>query len=385
MGSTYEKRMGSWRTKSDGYLTSFDRRFLSLSRGYGGWLNYHAHPNRAYISEYFLAAHGSASKFSMKQKQNLIAAIHENSSYKKTLSQRMERLLSEMQRLGTRRLYGFVDVAPSCGLDGINAALKVKRKYAGRVDFQIGAYSVLGLGSLKDERWKLFAKAAAFADFLGGLPEKDDKPGAMGSLQSMKAMLKLGVKLHKEVHFHVDQKNHPDERMTEMLVEAVRAVGSPKVKGQNGTTVWAVHSISPSCYQEKRLQTLIASLKRFNIGVVCCPNTISMMQLENSNAPIHNCLPPVLRLLEAGVEVRIGSDNIEDHYMPNGTPDLSRDVYLLSNAVRYYDADLYARLCCGKRPTVQQRKEIRAYLKNAEKAMAKSVADIKYQNRKNRM
>ena len=376
--------MGSWWAKPGGYLTQFDKKFISLSRGYGGWLNYHAHPNRASISEYFTDAHGSASKFSMKQKQNLIAAIHQNKNYKKTLEQRMGRLLSVMHKLGTRRLYGFVDVAPSCGLDAIRAALEVKKKYRGKVDFQIGAYPVLGLGSLKDERWKLLAQSAAMSDFIGGLPEKDDKPGAMGSFQSMKAMLRLAVKLGKEAHFHVDQKNHPDERMTEMLVEAVKEVGSPKVKGQRGPTVWAVHSISPSCYPKKRLQKLISSLKRLNIGVVCCPNTISMMQLENSSAPIHNCVAPLLRLLDGGVEVRIGSDNIEDHYMPNGTPDLCRDVYLLSNAVRYYDADLYARLCCGKQPTNQQRKEMRAYLKKAEKAMAKAVADIKYQNKLNK-
>ena len=222
-----ESEIESWWTKSTGYETEFEKGFRRLSRKYGGWENSHLHLNRVFVNgpKYLPATGLGTAKLSLKQKQSLVASVHKNQNYKADLVQRMGCALAIMKSLGTREVLAAIDVAPSCGLKEINAALKIKRKLAGKINLQIGAYPVAGLGSTHDGRWKLFLQAARYADFICTLPEKDDLAGGMGSKKSMEAALAVGKKLGKIIQIHVDQKNHPDERMTEMLVNAVRKIG----------------------------------------------------------------------------------------------------------------------------------------------------------------
>lgn len=368
------------------YTSWFEMEFRRLVEKYGGLINYHSHPDRAFIRDkkYFSIDVKDAPKLSLKQKQNLIELIHHNKNYRKDIKKNLIKLMNILCHFNTKKIYGFIDVAPSWNLDTINTALDVKKQFRNKIEFAVGAYPVMGLGNLNDEKYKLLAEAAELANFIGGLPERDDKKGCFGSFKHMKSLLELGNSLKKEVHIHVDQRNHPEEKMTEMLVDAVQETGSPKTGSDNLPSVWAIHSISPSCYNKKRLQRLINDLKRYNIGVICCPNAVSMLQLENHNAPIHNCVAPVLKLLANDVHVRFGSDNIEDYMVPSASADLSKDISYLAHLVRFYNVDVWARLCCGLNITKKQKSEILDYLKRCERFERQIVSDIKFQNQINK-
>lgn len=83
--------------------------------------------------------------------------------------------------------------------------------------------------------------------------------------------------------------------------------------------VWLVHVISPSTYDESRFHALIEGLLDRNVGVICCPSAaISMRQVRPFSAPTHNSIARVLEMLAAGVQVRIGSDNVCDITSPAG-------------------------------------------------------------------
>ena len=59
-------------------------------------------------------------------------------------------------------------------------------------------------------------------------------------------------------------------------------------------------------------QTKIAKkLKKLDIGVIVCPSAaISMTQDNKQVSPIHNSIAPVSVLLENGVDVGLGIDNM---------------------------------------------------------------------------
>jgi hypothetical protein len=113
--------------------------------------------------------------------------------------------------------------------------------------------------------------------------------------------------------------------------------------------IWLIHVISPSTYDEPRFQRLLAELVSLNIGVICCPSgALSMRQIRPVLTPAFNSIARVLEMLAAGVHVRIGSDNLCDITSPAGTVDLMDELFVLANALRFYDSEVLALIAAGK-------------------------------------
>ena len=55
----------------------------------------------------------------------------------------------------------------------------------------------------------------------------------------------------------------------------------------------------------------------------------------------------VLEMMESSVKVMLGSDNIADVFIPSGTPNLYTEVEFLSNAVRFYNPKIWAKVLAG--------------------------------------
>jgi len=195
------------------------------------------------------------------------------------------------------------------------------------------------------------------------LPEKDDKSTSIGYKQHLKRILLLGQELHKPVHVHVDQLNDPNENGTETLTRAVDWIGAPEIEGVDEPTVWAIHSISPSCYSEKRFKRLIGSLLKHNVGVIVCPSAaLSMRQLRPIETPTHNSIARVLEMIETGVRVRVGTDNICDVFVPSSDGCMLTETKLLSNAIRFYIINVIAKIAAGQELNRMDREMVRRAL-----------------------
>ena len=79
-------------------------------------------------------------------------------------------------------------------------------------------------------------------------------------------------------------------------------------------------------------------MKELGVTVIVCPSAaISMKQNNSVYSPIHNSIAPVEILLEEGVNVKLGIDNIEDLFMPLVDGDLWFETRLLMESTRIYD------------------------------------------------
>jgi cytosine/adenosine deaminase-related metal-dependent hydrolase len=338
--------------------------FIARIDAYGGYINAHLHLDRANTIEKKYLEHASmdpfeASSYPLRVKQDLTGELHRGLAYQpEDLEQRMRDVIEMLISLNTKQAHSFIDTtADNVVLTAFDIAMKLKSEYRDKIDLRIGAYGIFGFKDSEPERWEIFEKAAKEGDYIGSLPERDDNPGHIGYDEHIRKTLKLAHELGKPVHLQVDQKNHPDEDGTETLIQAVRWLGSPKVN--NEPSVWAVHSISPSAYDEKRFNKLVEGLVEYNIGVICCPSAaISMKQLRDVQTPTHNSVARILEMLEAGVNVRLGSDNIADVFMPFGTPDLYQEVRNLADAVRFYNPDVWAKVATGTKLNNMDRKFI---------------------------
>ena len=312
-----------------------------------------------------------ASSYSLRVKQNLTGDLHRGPAYERDeLRCRMEHNLNKMIECGTRRADSFIDVSnDNVGLTALEIALELKEEKKDKIDFRVGAYPIFGFKDSEPERWELFVEGAKKADYIGSLPERDDKrehPRHIGYDENIKRTLALGRELGKPVHYHVDQGNDPHENGTETLVEAVRWLGQPMDRKE--PSVWAVHAISPSCYSEERFERLMDGMKRSNIGVICCPTAaISMRQLRIYETPTHNSIARVMEMMANEIPVRIGSDNIEDVFLPSTTPSLYDEMIVLSNAIRFYNPDILAKLSTGKGMTDMDRELVNRSLEQDKK------------------
>jgi len=340
---------------------SLDSPYFRLLRDkineYGGIHNAHLHIDRS--GTYFESLDGadglsvvSDYKLSLHEKHQQIGDIHSSIQFEKShLLARVNYYLDAMIHVNTRRADTVIDVTDDkVGLSTIETLIELKHQRKAEIDLHLGAYTPMGFRDDQPRRWELFETAANQADFIGSLPERDDKnryPEHIGFYENCVRVLELSMKLNKPVQMHLDQHSDPRESETEIFLRAVDDVGYPSFDREE-PMLWAIHFISPRHYEDTRRSELLDRMASQKVGVICCPSAaLSMRQLRLLQSPVGNSIAPILEMLGTGVQVRLGSDNIADVCSPAGTPDLVDEVYVLCNALRFYDIDILAKLVSG--------------------------------------
>jgi len=362
--------------------TPFFRILQTKIEKLGGFHNAHLHLCRAGTlseTEKILSRsiEGTLSHLSLSVKHGIIPLIHESAEYNpQRLKERARIFLDQMVTTGTTRADTLVDVTlDRVGTTAFDVFRELKGEYKERLDLQIGSYSPLGFKDTEMERWALIEDTAQTADFIGCLPERDDQrlyPEHIGFEECCARAIALAHSLNKRIHIHVDQKNDPREKDTQRIISVIDRL---KIQTkQDEPLIWLVHVISPSAVEEDEFKGLIQVLVDKNIGVLCCPSAaLSMRQLRSLKSPTHNSIARVLELLEAGISVRLGSDNINDITSPAGTPNLMDEIFVLCNAIRFYDVDILAKIAAGKPLDGKDRKTIRDHLDKDRIEVQKSI------------
>ena len=364
-----------------GYRNAFHEQLDAAIRVHSGLHNAHAHVDRFGTAQrrfYGSAAdHKRIETIHLWEKQASTTLLHSGIAYTEdSLRERISRFLEESANLGVARLDSFIDVTSqiplSRGLGALRVALELKERFRGRIDFHVGAYAPFGFKDGDDAEWSLYREAAEMADFLASLPERDDPHyyGATGDRigleRHFRQTIGLALELRKPIHFHLDQQLSPHEFGTEALVDAIEgsALGHDlALMRREEPLVWAVHTISPAAYDADRLARLLDRMAAHNIGVICCPSAaLSMRKIRSLIAPLNKGLAEVLEMLDRGMWVRLGTDNVDDVFLPATTLDLRDEVGCLANALRFYRVEVLAKLACGKQPDPNDLALVREHL-----------------------
>jgi cytosine/adenosine deaminase-related metal-dependent hydrolase len=354
---------------------SFEEEIRKAVEEEGGFWNAHAHLDRALVMDARYVAHADMdpweiATYPLEVKQHTTGVLHGGPAYtRESLRERLTQALAESARHGVTRIDSFIDTtADGVELRALECALQVKKEFAGKIDFRVGAYPIFGFKDEKPERWEVFREGAKLADFVGTLPERDARKGHIGFREHFRRVLELAHSLGgKEAHFHVDQTNRPEEDGTLTLIEAVRWL-RPDPRGhaeKRPPTVWAVHALSVASYSEERFRRVIEGLKETNIGIIVCPSaTLSNKQDRRLRVPMHNSITRVLDFLAEDIPVRIGTDNVQDFFLPAGSFDLYAEVFVAANALRFYNYATWAKIATGKKLNEVDKMKIRGALRN---------------------
>ena len=353
-------------------MTPYFKELQKKVESLGGFFNAHLHLDRAgtYHGTVELlkdSAISDGTTLPIFGKHSLIPLIHESPLYQpKHLHDRLLPYLETMVSNGTSRADSVVDVTNDCvQLSALKTLNNLKLEFSDQLDLQIGAYSPLGFRDDEPKRWSLLEKGAELSDFIGLLPERDDRTRYskhIGFTECCKRALLLANRLGKKIHIHTDQSNHSSQGESELIVSLVEQLGLGTPKNSE-PFIWLIHVISPSTYSENRFQDLARGMAEQNIGLICCPSAaISMRQYRPAQSPTYNCIARILDFLASGVWVRLGSDNICDITSPMGDVTLLDELAYLANAMRFYDINILARLGAGQKLTKTEIKQIQAHL-----------------------
>jgi len=289
----------------------------------GGFTCHHAHFDKAYLisNENLLL-----SQRDMQEKWRLYRDLKKGYTYE-DLYIRIARGVERMIEQGVSHCRSFIDADGLVGLLPLQVALAVREEYKEQIHLEFAVQPLEGV--LEPEAQKAFVKACEMADIIGGLPSRD-RPNPRAHLDFI---MELAKDLNKPIDVHIDQENQPGEHETEMLALATIDHGlEGKVRG--------VHAISLAAQSDQEQQRVCDLVKEAGVGVIICPSAAISMKPREGLAPIHNSIAPLRPLLEAGVDLALGVDNIADLFMPLVDGDLWFEARLLMEATRCYDLDL---------------------------------------------
>jgi len=305
--------------------------FMQMVANLGGFANYHAHFDKAYLISMENLRLGQVD---MQKKWALYKHLKENYTFD-DLVERIGRGVKKMIDQGATFCRTLVDADSTVKTLPVEAALEVKKRYKDEIHFEIGVQPLQGV--LDEESRKYFIKACEMADLVGGLPSKD-RPLPE---KHVDILMSIAKDLNKKLDVHVDQENNPYENETEMLARKTIEHG---LEGR----VSAIHAISVSAKPATEQDRIVKLLKDAGVSVICCPSAALSMKQLDMNGPLHNSIAPVPKLLEAGVPVYLGVDNVYDLFMPVVDGDLWFECRMLMEACRFYDIKKVAEIACDK-------------------------------------
>ncbi len=221
----------------------------------------------------------------------------------------VRRAVAQAAFYGNTHIRAFADVDNQARLEGVKALLQARAEFRGIVDIQVVAFAQDGLvrepGALD---WMRQAMELG-ADVVGGIPwielTGEDEQRHVDDLFA------LAQEFDKPVSMLVDDAGDPGLRTLERMAKKTIELG------WQGRAL-AHHARAMALYPRPYFQKVAALLKKAGLGIVSDPHT----------GPLH---ARVKELLEEGVLVCLGQDDISDAYYPFGRNNMLEVAFLAAH------------------------------------------------------
>ena len=304
-------------------MQTLDRLKMLIERN-GGFVNAHAHFDRAYTTQTsdFEQDNVNAHLF---EKWELVNKFKSSASEERYYNHISEAIYNQI-KMGVTAGLSFIDCDPVSEDRALKAALRAKEDWKEQFKLRIACQTLKGVLEREPREW--FLNYAHLFDVIGGLPKKD-----IGKEDKhLDTLLSIAKANNQLVHVHVDQMNSQDERETELLARKTIEHG---MEGK----VTAVHSISlaahPKWYREEVYQIALDA----GLSFVSCPTAWIDHRRNETLSVTHNAVTPIDEMVPLGITVAIGSDNICDVYKPFSNGNMMTELRFLLESTHFYDVE----------------------------------------------
>nr|WP_309100820.1 cytosine deaminase [Fredinandcohnia onubensis] len=204
-------------------------------------------------------------------------------------------------------------------LTALKAMLEVKEELKDYVDIQLVAFPQEGILSYPNGVELLEEAVKMGADVVGGIPHFEFTREF--GVDSMKIAFDLAEKYDRLVDIHCDEIDDEQSRFVEVVAKEAYERGL-------GTRTTASHTTAMGSYNDAYTYKLFRLLKLSNINFVSNPLVNIHLQGRFDTYPKRRGLTRVKELLEAGLNVSFGHDDIFDPWYPLGTGNMLQVLHM---------------------------------------------------------
>jgi len=247
-------------------------------------------------------------------------------------------------RSGTTAVRTNVNLHAAISLDVLDALVQVKVDVAARCDLQVVALFMPPLSGPSElavaNRRLVDVAMERGADAIGSAPVTDADPVA-----TIELLAGAAARWGRPIDLHIDETLDGSSRTLVTFAEAVARHGL-------GGRATAGHCVSLGMHEEAEQAATAELLASVGVAVVALPPTNLWLQGRSRPTATPRGVTAVRALLDAGVAVATGADNIEDPFCPLGRADLVDAARLLALTAHLSPAEAWAAASTTARATL---------------------------------
>lgn len=249
-----------------------------------------------------------------------IAAERKETITKETVKENAKKVITWLIANGVGSIRTHTDFAPD--FMKLEAILEVKEAMKKMVDIQVVAFPQEGVLIQKDGKRLLEEAVQRGVDVIGGLPQAEVT--REDGIEQITYIFELAKKYDRLIDIHTDETGDPQSRYLEVIAKYSLQYDMPGYVTASHTT--ALHN-----YQNDYANKVIHHVKQAEMNIVTNPFSNALLQNRFDGYPKYHGVTRVDELIEAGINVSIGNDNIMDPFGPLGKGNMLQAAHLLAH------------------------------------------------------
>lgn len=290
---------------------------MTVENGYGGMLlpglvEPHIHLEKAYLLTRMEREAASL------QEAIAMTAIMKHGFTRADMKERSFAVIREAVRSGVTHMRCHAEVDPILGLSAFEAALELKEQVRHALDLQIVVFPQEGISKSPGTAELMEEAMRLGGDVVGGITYQD-----ADLHEHLDYVFGLAEKYGKPLDLHADFSDNPEQLA--ILDIAERTIAS----GMQGM-VSAGHVTSLGSLPYERAAAAAEQIGKAGLPIMSLPATDLFINGRGDRERQRRGLTPVRLLLEMGVNVVIGVNNVRNPFTPFGKADPLETAWLLA-------------------------------------------------------
>ncbi len=228
------------------------------------------------------------------------------------IMQRASLTIHEALKHGTLWMRNHVDIDQYAKLDLLRGVVAAKERFKDVFDLQIIAFPQHGLAKNPESVDLMWQAMENGAELVGGIPHHEEsmEDGA----KQIEIVFEIAKKYDVNIDMHIDETDDPYWMSLELLADKTIE------EGYQGR-VTAGHCTSMAAWDKKTLARVIDKVKKAEISVVSNTPINLLLQGRSDEILVRRGIARIKELIEAGVNVCCGQDDLMNMFYPFGRMD----------------------------------------------------------------
>jgi cytosine deaminase len=226
---------------------------------------------------------------------------------------------------GTGWVRSHTDIDSISMLKLLHPIVEAKEKFRNLVEVQIVAFPQLGVVADPQSVDLIQQAMQEGADIVGGMPHAE--ASLEDAAKHIELLFHIAEKFNADIDMHVDETDDPASRTLELLAEAT-------LKHSYQGRVTASHCCALAAYPDDYASQVIEKVAMAQINIVTNPLVNLYLQGRQDKQPVRRGITRVKQLLQAGVNVTCGSDDIANLFFPFGRMDML-EIAMMTSVVSH--------------------------------------------------